>query len=73
MGSATYMSAEQPAGRSVELQSNLFSLGVIVYEIAGGQIKARPKILSSDHLSLCDADVALLKLEGSFVIGSNSN
>src|SRR4051794_13995928 len=37
LGTAPYMSPEQAAGRSLEIQSDQFSLGCVLYEMAGGR------------------------------------
>ena len=58
MGTVNYMSPEQARGRTVDARSDLFSVGVVIYEMAAGRVPF-------DGESASDIIASLLKSEPS--------
>ena len=60
MGTSGYMSPEQAQGESIDERSDIFSLGVVLYEMLAGQPPFKGKTDSHTRVSIIDHDPAPL-------------
>ena len=60
MGTSGYMSPEQAQGESIDARSDIFSLGVILYEMIAGQPPFKGKTDSHTRVSIIDHEPAPL-------------
>jgi serine/threonine protein kinase/tetratricopeptide (TPR) repeat protein len=60
MGTSGYMSPEQAQGESIDERSDIFSLGVVLYEMIAGQPPFKGKTESHTRVSVIDHDPAPL-------------
>jgi len=61
MGTVAYMSPEQAQGKAVDHRSDIWSLGVVLYEIFGGRLPFQGKTEASFLYSIVHEDPAPLK------------
>jgi serine/threonine-protein kinase len=60
MGTSGYMSPEQAQGESIDARSDIFSLGVVLYEMVAGQPPFKGKTDSHTRVSIIDHEPAPL-------------
>jgi serine/threonine protein kinase/tetratricopeptide (TPR) repeat protein len=60
MGTSGYMSPEQAQGESIDARSDIFSLGVVLYEMIAGQPPFKGRTDSHTRVSIIDHDPAPL-------------
>jgi serine/threonine-protein kinase len=60
MGTTGYMSPEQAEGESIDARSDIFSLGVVLYEMIAGQPPFKGRTDSHTRVSIIDHDPAPL-------------
>ena len=60
MGTTGYMSPEQAQGESIDARSDIFSLGVVLYEMVAGQPPFKGKTDSHTRVSIIDHEPAPL-------------
>ena len=60
MGTSGYMSPEQAQGESIDARSDIFSLGVVLYEMIAGQPPFKGKTDSHTRVSIIDHEPAPL-------------
>ncbi len=61
LGTPQYMSPEQAEGQPVDGRSDLFSVGIILYQLAAGQLPFSAKTLASLYMSIVKEDPVPLK------------
>ena len=67
MGTVSYMSPEQAKGETVDERTDVFSLGVVVYEMLSGTTPFQGASMSETFANLINRDPAPLTLAGSAV------
>ncbi len=60
MGTSGYMSPEQAEGDTIDARSDIFSLGVVIYEMIAGEAPFKGKTESHTRVSIIDHDPAPL-------------
>ncbi|MEQ1924175.1 MAG: serine/threonine-protein kinase, partial [Pyrinomonadaceae bacterium] len=61
LGTVSYMSPEQARGEDVDTRSDLWSLGVILYEMLAGKLPFSGETISHTIVSILEKDPALIK------------